>query len=311
MKDSSNAQGDASRYTKPAGPSKPPDALSIGRTVDPGLYIVSTPIGNLRDITLRALDVLRAADIIACEDTRITRRLCQAYDITGKLIAYHDHNAEKVRPSLLRAAAEGKVVAQVSDAGTPVVSDPGYRLVRAAVDEGLPVLAIPGASAPLTALAASGLPSDGFFFAGFLPPKQGARRSRIAALSAIPGSLILFETGPRLAASLADMAAVWGAREGAVMRELTKRFEEHRRGTIAELAAQYAAAEAPPKGEIVVLVSPPAESEAPDDAAVDDLLRDALGRGSLKDAAAEVTALTGRKKKDVYARALQLSKEGP
>lgn len=305
--DSSPTRTGVPRYTKPSAPSKPEEGLS-GPTIDPGLYVVATPIGNLRDITLRAIDVLRAAELIACEDTRITRRLCEAYDITGKLVAYHDHNGEKVRPGLLKALADGKVVAQVSDAGTPVVSDPGYRLVREATAAGFDVRAIPGASAPLTALAASGLPSDGFFFGGFLPAKQGGRRARINELSTIPGTLILFETGPRLAASLRDMAHAWGDREAAVMRELTKRFEEHRRGSVAELAVHYGEAPSQPKGEIVVLVGPPSAVEELDDGVVEDLLVKALGTMSVKDAAASVAAMSGRPRKALYAMALGLAK---
>src|ERR1700677_3363227 len=191
-------------------------------SIAPGLHIVSTPIGNLGDITLRALATLAAADLIACEDTRVTRKLIDRYVISTPLTPYHDHNAAAARPKLLRRLAEGAAVALVSDAGTPLVSDPGFKLVRAAQEAGHTVTTLPGASAALAALTVAGLPTDQFLFAGFLPPKQAARRARIAELNRVPATLILFETGPRLAATLADLAAEFGEREAAVCRELTK-----------------------------------------------------------------------------------------
>jgi 16S rRNA (cytidine1402-2'-O)-methyltransferase len=276
----------------------------------PGLYLVATPIGNLRDITLRALDTLKEADRVACEDTRITGKLLRNYGISVPMTAYHEHNAAKARPKLLEALAKGERVALVSDAGTPLISDPGYKLVRAALDAGHPVTAVPGPSASLTALQLSGLPSDRFTFAGFLPPKRGARRRALADIAGAPGTLILFESGPRLASSLADMVAVLGDRPAAVARELTKLHEEVRRGSLAALAAQYEA-EAPPKGEIAVVIGE-ATPLAPDAGEIDALLRTALAENgiSVRDAADRVAAATGAKRREIYRRALALKEEG-
>ncbi|MBS7543585.1 16S rRNA (cytidine(1402)-2'-O)-methyltransferase [Ancylobacter oerskovii] len=271
---------------------------------DAGLHVVATPIGNLGDVTLRALETLAGADLVACEDTRVTRRLLDRYGIETPLVAYHDHNAASMRPRLLARLEEGAAVALVSDAGTPLVSDPGYKLVEAAIEAGFRVVPIPGASASLAALVAAGLPTDRFLFDGFLPQKGGARRSRIAELSTIPATLVLYESGPRLPESLADLAAGLGSRMAAVCRELTKTFEEVRRGPLAELAAHYAEA-GPPRGEIVLVVGPPADVET-SDADIDAALRRALASLSLKDAAATVAAATGRPRRDVYARALAL-----
>src|SRR3954470_9270563 len=222
----------------------------------PGLYLVATPIGNLRDITLRALEMLAAADLVACEDTRVTRKLFEHYGLSAPLIAYHDHNAETARPKILNKLAAGGAVALVSDAGTPLISDPGYKLVRAAAQAGHPVTAAPGPSAALMALTIAGLPTDRFFFEGFLPPKETARRARIAELARIPATLVLFESGPRLAATLADLAAGLGKREAAVARELTKLHEEVRRGDLSSLADDYAAG-AETRGEMVIVIAPP------------------------------------------------------
>ena len=289
----------------PAG-SKPQDASGVA----PGLYLVATPIGNAEDITLRALKGLRAADVIACEDTRVTAKLLARHGIERPLIAYHDHNAERVRPLLLARLKRGEVVALVSDAGTPLVSDPGFKLVQAAVAAGLPVTTLPGASAALAALVLSGLPSDRFLFAGFLPPKAVARRRAVAELEAVKATLVFFESGPRLAAALADMAAVLGPRPAAVARELTKLYEEVRRGSLAELAAHYAGA-GPPRGEVTVVVAPP-DTEAPtlSDAALDRQIADALGAMSIRDASAAVAAATGKPRREVYARALLLAGRG-
>ncbi len=273
-----------------------------------GLHVVATPIGNLRDITLRALEVLAAADLIACEDTRVTRKLTDHYGITTPLTPYHDHNAAEARPRLLARLAEGAAVALVSDAGTPLVSDPGYKLVRAVREAGHAVTVLPGPSAALAALTVAGLPSDRFFFEGFLPAKSGQRRARIAELARIPATLILYETGPRLAAALADLAEGLGAREVAVCRELTKLHEEVRRGTLATLTRDYAAADEP-RGEIVLVIAPPTE-ETSDEIDVDALLRQALGRLSVKEAVGEIAAVTGRPRREVYQRALELSKAG-
>jgi 16S rRNA (cytidine1402-2'-O)-methyltransferase len=271
--------------------------------------VVATPIGNLGDITLRALQTLAAADLIACEDTRVTRVLTGRYGISTRLIAYHDHNAERQRPKLLAALAEGKAVALVSDAGTPLISDPGYRLVNAALDAGHAVVPIPGASAVLAALVASGLPSDAFLFAGFLPPKEVARRKRLAELAATPATLIFFESPQRLSASLADMAAVLGGgRASVVARELTKTFETVRRDSLAALAAQFSS-EPPPKGEVVVLVGPPLET-VPSAEDIDALLVELLKTQPVSEAAAEAAARTGVARRDLYRRALALKKEG-
>src|SRR5712675_973055 len=206
------------------------------REVPPGLYLVATPIGNLSDVTLRALETLAAVEAIACEDSRVTRRLLERYAITTPLITYHDHNAEAARPKILARLAAGAAVALVSDAGTPLISDPGYKLVRAAQVAGHAVTALPGASAVLAALTASGLPTDRFFFEGFLPTRESGRRARIAELKRLPGTLVLFETGPRIATALADLASGLGARDAAICRELTKLHEEIRRGDLATLA---------------------------------------------------------------------------
>jgi 16S rRNA (cytidine1402-2'-O)-methyltransferase len=283
-----------------------------GQTVSPlqlapGLYVVATPIGNLGDITLRALETLAAADVIACEDTRVTRKLLDRYGITTALTPYHDHNAEAARPKLLARLAAGDAVALVSDAGTPLVSDPGFKLVRDARAAGHPVTTAPGSSAVMAALSIAGLPTDRFFFEGFLPAKETARRARIAELARIPSTLVLFESGPRLAASLADLAAGLGGREAAVCRELTKLYEEVRRGDLATLAGDYAAADEP-KGEIVVVIAPPT-AEQVGDADVDAMLRSALDRVSVKDAVAEVTAASGLPRRAVYQRALELAKD--
>src|SRR6266702_3977257 len=275
-----------------------------------GLHVVSTPIGNLRDITLRALEVLAAADLIACEDTRVTRKLLDHYGIATPLTPYHDHNATQARPKLLARLAAGAALALVSDAGTPLVSDPGFKLVRAAREAGQAVTALPGPSAALAALAACGLPTDRFFFEGFLPAKAGQRRARIAELARIPATLLLFETGPRIASALADLAAGLGRREAALCRELTKLHEEVRRGDLATLAGEIEAADAP-RGEIVIVIAPPEEQAGlVDSAELDALLRQALGRLSVKEAVAEIAVITGRPRREVYQRALALAKGG-
>ena len=273
-----------------------------------GLYLVATPIGNLRDITLRALEILAAADLVACEDTRVTRKLFDHYGLSAPLIAYHDHNAEIARPKILEKLAAGGAVALVSDAGTPLISDPGYKLVRAAAEAGHAVTAAPGPSAALMALTVAGLPTDRFFFEGFLPAKEAARHARIAQLARIPATLVLFESGPRLAASLGDLAAGFGAREAAVARELTKLHEEVRRGDLRALAADYAAG-AETRGEIVIVIAPPAAAEQPSAADIDALLHAALARTSVKEAVAEVAAATGEPRRAIYSRALTLAKD--
>jgi 16S rRNA (cytidine1402-2'-O)-methyltransferase len=276
----------------------------------PGLYVVATPIGNLADISIRALMTLAAADAVLAEDTRVTKRLLAHYGISTPLVSYHEHSGESVRDRVIARLREGAALAVVSDAGTPLVSDPGYRLVEAAIAENLPVIPIPGASAALAALVVAGLPTDRFFFEGFLPAKSGARRSRLAELADLPGTLVLYEAPHRLTESLADAAEVLGPRPAAVARELTKYFETVRRGTLAELAAAYAG-EATPKGEIVLLIGAASgEARAAEiEAGLDDRIRAALAHHSIKDAAALVAAETGSPKREVYGRALALAKE--
>ncbi|MFY9784489.1 MAG: 16S rRNA (cytidine(1402)-2'-O)-methyltransferase [Pseudolabrys sp.] len=274
---------------------------------EPGLYLVATPIGNLGDITLRALEVLAGADVIACEDTRVTRKLIERYGITTPLTAYHEHNAAEARPKLLARLAGDQAIALVSDAGTPLISDPGYKLVRAACEAGHSVSALPGPSSVLAALSVAGLPTDRFFFEGFLPPKQAARQKRAAVLANIPSTLVMFESGPRVAAMLADLAAAFGKRTAAVCRELTKLHEEVSRGDLETLAHEYTAG-AETRGEFVIVVAPPAEEEEISDN-VDELLRQALRRVSVKDAVGEVALVTGRPRREVYQRALNLSRD--
>ncbi|MGP0089878.1 MAG: 16S rRNA (cytidine(1402)-2'-O)-methyltransferase [Xanthobacteraceae bacterium] len=288
----------------------PGGAQVVAPALENGLYLVATPIGNLRDMTWRGLDVLAAADLIACEDTRVTRKLLDHYGITRPVTAYHEHNAAQARPLLLARLAMGEALALVSDAGTPLISDPGYKLVRAAQEAGHRVTSVPGASALLAALGVAGLPTDRFWFEGFLPPRETARRARIAELSRIPATLVLFETGPRLAACLTDLATRLGPREAAICRELTKMYEEVRHGSLPTLAASYAEAETP-RGEIAIVIAPPApDASAPGPEEVDALLRAALARASVKDAVSETAEITGLPRREVYQRALALSK-GP
>ena len=270
--------------------------------------MVATPIGNLADITLRALEVLSAASTLVCEDTRVTRKLLRAHGLSRPMTAYHEHNAERVRPRLIERLKSGESVALVSDAGTPLISDPGYKLVRAVIAEGLGVSVLPGPSAPLAALLVSGQPSDRFLYAGFLPVKRAGRRKVLTELGRVPATLIFLESPRRLAAALEDMARVLGARPAAVARELTKLFEEVRRGSLTDLAAHYGAA-GPPKGEIAIVVGPP-DPETPRVDDLDDILAAALERASLRDAAAMVAAETGLPRREVYARALALGGRG-
>ncbi|MEM7225987.1 MAG: 16S rRNA (cytidine(1402)-2'-O)-methyltransferase [Pseudomonadota bacterium] len=275
----------------------------------PGLYLVATPIGNLADLSRRAHELLEKADIVACEDSRVTGKLISAYGIARSLTAYHDHNAARVRPKLIERLKDGAIVALVSDAGTPLVSDPGYKLVQEAIEAQIPVSTLPGPSAALGALVVSGLPSDRFFFAGFLPNKSSARRDALDELAAVPGSLIFFESAKRLATALGDMAARLGDRPAAVVRELTKRFEEVRRDQLSTLATHYAAS-GPPKGEIVVVVGPP-EAPVTSDEALSDQLRVALESASLRDAVVMVAAASGRPRREVYQMALRIGGDPP
>ena len=272
-----------------------------------GLHVVATPIGNLGDISFRALATLAAADLVVAEDTRVTKTLLAHYGITTPLFAYHEHNADAVRPQLLARLEAGQALALVSDAGTPLISDPGFRLVGEALSRDITVTAIPGASAVLAGLVVAGLPTSRFFFEGFLPPKSAARRQRIAELAGVPGTLVFFESPRRVADLMADLAAVLGAREGAVARELTKMFEAVKRGTLPALAAELAAGETL-RGEIVVLVGPPLDhAPALDGDALDARLLSALATLSVKDAASVVSGETGLPRRKVYARAIELA----
>jgi 16S rRNA (cytidine1402-2'-O)-methyltransferase len=280
----------------------PPPPLSQA-PLTPGLYVVATPIGNLRDITLRALDVLSQADVVLAEDTRVTGKLLNAYGLKKQMVRYDEHAAASARPRVLEALAEGKRVALCSDAGTPLVSDPGYRLVREAVAQGSNVHPIPGASAPMAALTLAGLPTDRFLFAGFPPPKSAARKTFLTEFVPIRATLIFFEGGSRLASCLADMAEVFGPRDAAVARELTKLHETCVRGTLPELAADPQLDD--PKGEIVVLVGP-GEAEVATAADADAALNEALTRLAPGEAASEVAKALGLNRRDLYRRALEL-----
>ena len=281
---------------------------SEAEPIAPGLHVVATPIGNLRDISLRALATLSAADLILAEDTRVTRVLLAHYGITTPLWAYHEHNAAEMRPKVLKLLEKGQALALVSDAGTPLVSDPGYKLVEGAIENGYAVTAIPGASAILTALVVAGLPTDRFFFEGFLPNKSSARQTRLSELAVIPGTLVFFESPHRLQAMLKDAGHILGNRQAAVARELTKFFETVRRGHLSDLLALYEN-EPTPKGEIVVLIGPPdAEQKPQNDDAVDQLLLRHMTQLSLKDAASVVADETGIPRRIVYARAVALAR---
>lgn len=270
--------------------------------LESGLYVTATPIGNARDITLRALDVLKGCDAIAAEDTRVTSKLLSIYGISKPLFAYNDHNGERERPKILARLGRGERVALVSDAGTPLVSDPGYKLVRAALAEGYPVHAIPGASAPLAALTLSGLPSDRFLFAGFLSHKSGERKSTLEELRPLRSTLIFFDSPQRLGDSLSDMAAVLGPRTAIVARELTKKFEEIRRGDLATLAAHYAKAAAP-KGEVTLVVAP-GEETGPSWERAERLLDAALEFMPVRAAADLIAEALDLPRRETYARAL-------
>jgi 16S rRNA (cytidine1402-2'-O)-methyltransferase len=302
---------------KPASMTAHPGAAGTGRSfsvagqlltapkADPGLYLVATPIGHLGDITLRALETLAGVDLIACEDTRVTRRLTERYAISAQLKPYHDHNAAQARPKILQKLQEGGSIALVSDAGTPLISDPGFKLVREVCAAGHPVIALPGPSSVLAALAIAALPTDRFFFEGFLPAKENARRSRLSELSRIEATLVLFESGNRVQDTLADLALLMPERDAAVCRELTKLHEQVTRAKVGELARHAAALET--RGEFVLVIGPPAADAnvmAADD--LDQMLRESLARFSLKDAVAHAVELSGRPRREIYARALEL-----
>jgi 16S rRNA (cytidine1402-2'-O)-methyltransferase len=272
-----------------------------------GLYLVATPIGNLGDITLRALQTLAGVDLIACEDTRITRRLTERYAIQAQLSPYHEHNAAEARPKILAHLARGGSIALVSDAGTPLISDPGFKLVREACAAGFRVSALPGPSSVLAALSVAGLPTDRFFFEGFLPPKQGARRARLTELARIDATLVLFESGSRVQETLADLAGIMGGRDAAICREMTKLHEDIKRAPLNELAEAAATLET--RGEFVLVVGPQEKgAQAMSAEALDELLRELLIQGSVKDAVAHAVEVSGRARREVYARALELAK---
>jgi len=279
------------------------DFAPLPKPVSSGLYIVATPIGNLRDISLRALDILRAADVVLCEDTRMAAKLLSAFDLKKKLIRYDDHAGPKILPEVIERLKNGEIIAQISDAGTPLISDPGFRLVNEAVKAGQKVHPIPGASAVLAGLCLSGLPTDRFMFAGFLPNKSAARRRFLSDLAPIDTTLILFETGPRLHESLIDMAEVLGEREACVCRELTKLYETAVRGTLNALKDNALLIE--PKGEIVVIIGPPPHvSHSETD--IKEALKDALNHHSPSEAASLLSKQFGMGRKEIYQLALSL-----
>lgn len=269
----------------------------------PGLYIVATPIGNLGDLSPRAATILRSADLIAVEDSRVTGKLLNHIGIKRPMQPYHDHNADKVRPALIARMAS-EAVALVSDAGTPLISDPGYKLVRDARDAGIAVVTIPGPSAVIAGLTLAGLPTDRFLFAGFLPPKTKARLEAATELASLRATLVFYESGPRLSAMLADLAQALGDREAAVAREITKAYEECVSGSLTNLSQRYA--DAPPKGEIVVIVGPPGPAEAASADMVETALRKAMETASPAKAASAVARALGADRKALYARALEL-----
>lgn len=279
------------------------------KPVEPGLHLVATPIGNLGDITIRALDTLASANLVLAEDTRVTKGLLTHFGIATPLLAYHEHNAAREEAQLVARLKAGETLALVSDAGTPMVSDPGQKLVQAAIAAGVPVTTAPGPSSVLAALVLAGLPAERFAFEGFLPSRQGERRRRIREIAALPMTLVLFEAPHRLVETLEDLAALLGAREAAIAREITKKFETVRRGPLPLLARLYAS-EAPPKGEIVIVIAPPAPEAPPEGDAIDAALKKALERHSPRDAVEIVAGELGLKRREVYARALRLSENG-
>ena len=275
--------------------------------IPPGLYIIATPIGNLKDMTLRAIDVLNAADLIACEDTRVTGKLLSHYGITAPTLSYNDHNGEERRPKIMEALEQGKRVALVSDAGTPLISDPGYKLLKEAQARGFYITTLPGASSVMAALCLSGLPTDRFLFAGFLPAKEEACRKELQQLATVPSTLIFFESAHRLQDTLGVMHEVLGNREAAVVREITKLYEESRRDSLSELIAHYQQ-HGEPKGEVVIVVGPPLVAHETTES-IEAKLRLLLSSHSVKEAAAILAEETGRPRKEIYSLALKLMEE--
>ncbi|WP_454288475.1 16S rRNA (cytidine(1402)-2'-O)-methyltransferase [Rhizobium arsenicireducens] len=300
---------DGKEATSPQKTYRVNDVVVAARPLEPALYLVATPIGNLGDITLRALETLAGADVLACEDTRVTRVLLDRYGIRNRPYSYHEYNANEAGPKLIAALQAGKSVALVSDAGTPLVSDPGYRLGQLAIEASLRVVPIPGASAPLAALVGSGLPNDAFLFAGFLPVKDKARHDRLAELRDVPATLIFFESPHRIGDTLVAAAQELGAeRLGSVCRELTKTFEEFRRGTLQELADHYA--DKAVKGEVVLVIGPPLAKAAPEAGEIDRLLVRLAEDLPTAKAATEAAKLTGLPRKELYQRLLELKSDG-
>lgn len=283
------------------------------RKLTPGLYVVATPIGNLADVTLRALTTLDLVDVIACEDTRVTRRLLERHGISNRLTSYHEHNAKRSGRRILSRLIKGEAVALVSDAGTPLISDPGYRLVHAARQEEVPVIPVPGASAVTAALSVSGLPTDRFLFVGFLPSRKGERLRVIGELRDIKATLVLFESPRRLVATLRDLLNILGKRSAVVTREVTKRFEESRSGMLDALVEHFTHV-GPPRGEIVVLVGPPEKNRCAvskiSDAEIDAQLAVALENHPVTGAAALVASATGLPRREMYSRAVALKRRG-
>ncbi len=302
---SPSSPSSASQGAKPVMQGAAPKGTQKSVPMKPGFYLVATPIGNLRDITFRALDVLSSVDLIVCEDTRVTGKLLNAYGFKKKMQVYNDHATDHQREALIEAVANGQSIAVLSDAGTPLVSDPGYKLVRNAVARDLYVTSIPGPNAALPALQLSGLPTDQFAFLGFLPPKTVARQETLKKWEAVPGTLVMYETGPRLLSSLQDMRIVLGNREAAVMRELTKMYEEAKRGTLSDLISYYQGKGAP-KGEIVVVLGH-AVAEVISTESIEKQLIKALEKMSVRDAAEMVAQATGKPKKTIYTLALKLA----
>ncbi len=270
-----------------------------------GLYIVSTPIGNLSDITMRALDILKLVDLIVCEDTRVSGNLLTHYGIKKPLISYNDYNASERRPEIFAAINNGKRVALISDAGTPLISDPGYKLVREALEQNIYVTAIPGASSVLTALCLSGLPSNSFYFGGFLPSKSEALRSYIETIANIPSTLIFFESARRLEESLIALHAALSDRQAAIVRELTKLYEESKRGKLSELIENIKQ-DGAPKGEVVLVIAPPEQEKAINDETIESQLKILLESHSVKEAAGIIAEQTDRPRKEIYSIALKI-----
>ena len=284
-----------------------PAVKGLKETLQPGLYLVATPIGNLLDLSLRAIEILRNVDVIACEDTRVTGKILTKYGIKTRMNVYHEHNAGHIRPILLRTIVEGGSIALVSDAGTPTISDPGYKLVKECIEHGHDITAAPGANAAIAGLILSGLPTNRFLFAGFLNSKTNQRCQELKELAKVPTTLIFYESAKRLAATLKDMIENLGDRPATIARELTKRHEEVRRNTLSVLATHYLNAGAP-KGEVVIVVGPPLKKIPPSNHALDDLIKTQLQTLSVRDTTIKITAETGLPKRQIYTRALKLFK---